>query len=115
MEDTLATSQVLDQTLDRTSPDAGPAASQAGAHGADASQPRWGSHPVNIRFTVPLLIRSYYVTIVVGPERRSRERRAVERKKHPLLTFWNVIVYLVAGAGWLIFLSTIYHLVSLGV
>ncbi len=82
---------------------------------AGASERGWGSHPVNIRFTIPLLFRDYYMTLLIGPERRSKERRAMERQKHPLFTFGNVIVYLLAGGGWLIFLSTIYQLLSLGV
>ena len=88
---------------------------QADAPGADASERAWGGHPVNIRITIPLLFRNYYMTLLIGPERRSPERRAIERQKHPLLTFGNGIIYLLAGAGWLVFLSTIYQLLSLGV
>ena len=66
--------------------------------GADgAVQPRWSSHPVNIRLTIPLLFRNYYVTIVGGPERRSRERRISERKKNPLLVLGNIVVFFVTG------------------
>ena len=81
MEDIMRPSQAMGQTSAM-----GP---QAGAQGAEESQARWGGHPVNIRFTVPLLIRSYYVTILIGPERRSKERRAVERRNHPLFTLGN--------------------------
>ena len=115
MEDIYTPSQALGQTPARGSPDGPPAAPQAGAHGAGASQPRWGSHPVNIRFTIPLLFRSYYITIVVGPERRSKERRAIERQKHPLFTLGNGIVYLLSGVGWVVFLATIYVLLSIGI
>ena len=32
-----------------------------------AARPGWGSdHPVNIRLTIPLLFRKYYITIVAG-------------------------------------------------
>lgn len=63
-----------------------------------AAQPRWGSdHPVNIRLTIPLLFRTYYVTIVAGSERRSRERRISERKKHPLFVLGNIVVLFLAG------------------
>ncbi len=99
MKDTCTPSQALGQTPARGSPDGPPAAPQTGAPSAGASQPRWGSHPVNIRFTIPLLFRSYYITIVVGPERRSEDRRASERQKHPLFTLGNVIVYFLAGTG----------------
>ena len=70
---------------------------QAAANGA--AQPRWGSdHPVNIRLTIPLLFRKYYITIVAGSERRSRERRIGERKKHPLLVFGNIVFFFVIGS-----------------
>ena len=62
------------------------------------SQARWGRHPVNIRITIPLPLRSYYLTIVAGPERRSRERRISERNKHPLFTPGNMIVLFVFGS-----------------
>jgi hypothetical protein len=107
MEDILTPSQAMGQTSAM-----GP---QAGAQGAEASQARWGSHPVNIRFTVPLLIRSYYVTILIGPERRSEERRAIERRNHPLFTLGNTIVYLVASAGWVVYIALVYKLISLGI
>ena len=115
MEDTCTPLQVLGQTPPRGSPDGPPAAPQTGAFSAGASQPRWGSHPVNIRFTIPLLFRSYYITVVIGPERRSKERRAIERQKHPLFTLGNVIVYLLSGVGWALFLATLYQLLSIGI
>lgn len=55
----------------------------------------WERHPVDIRISIPLFVRRYYVTIVAGPERRSPTRLATERKKHPLLTAANVLVMLV--------------------
>jgi len=63
-----------------------------------ASQARWDGHPVNIRITIPLLFRSYYLTIVAGPERRSRERRISERNKHPLFTPGNMVILFVFGS-----------------
>ena len=107
MEDIMTPSQAMGQT-----PAMGP---QAGAQSAEASQARWGSHPVNIRFTIPLLFRSYYVTVLIGPERRSKERRVIERRNHPLFTLGNGIVYLVAGAGWVVYIALIYRLISLGI
>ena len=63
-----------------------------------AAQARWDRHPVNIRLTIPLLFRSYYLTIVAGPERRSRERRISERQKHPLFTPGNIVILFLAGS-----------------
>ena len=58
----------------------------------------WGNnHPVNIRFSLPLLLGRYYVTIVAGKERRSGERLASERKKHPLMKLGNLVVMAACG------------------
>ena len=51
----------------------------------------WGPHPVNLRLSIPLLFGRYYLTVVAGKERRHPERRADERRKHPLLTFGNLV------------------------
>jgi hypothetical protein len=37
----------------------------------------WGSHAIDIRFTFPLLFRSYYLVFLLGPERRSTPRGMV--------------------------------------
>jgi hypothetical protein len=79
----------------QVSPKATPPA-DAAADGA--SQPRWDRHPVNIRVTIPFLFRSYYLTIVAGPERRSLERRIIERRKHPLFVLGNVVFLIVFGS-----------------
>ncbi len=57
----------------------------------------WGRHPVNLRFSIPLPFGRYYVTLVAGKERRSTDRLASERRKHPLLTFGNVAVFFGLG------------------
>jgi len=57
----------------------------------------WGCHPVNIRVSVPLGFGRYYVTIVAGRERRSRERIVAERHKHPLISFGNLGVFFTFG------------------
>jgi len=53
--------------------------------------------PVDIRVTVPVLWRRYFITVLAGPERRSAERLKQERAKHALWTFTNVcsIIFLV--------------------
>jgi len=58
----------------------------------------WGNdHPVNIRFSIPLLFGRYYVTLVAGKEHRSGERLAGERKKHPLMKLGNLAVMAACG------------------
>lgn len=65
--------------------------------GEQGGSREWTGHPVDIRLTIPLPFRSFYITIVAGPERRSKVRRVSERKKHPLLTVGNLLVYMVIG------------------
>ena len=74
----------------------------------------WGNHhPINIRVSIPLLaFGRFYVTILAGRERRSGERRKQERKKHPLLTFANMLFIFLAGfiggsACWIILQSLV--------
>ena len=58
----------------------------------------WGNdHPVNIRFSIPLLFGRYYVTLVAGKEHRSGERLASESKKHPLMKLGNLVVMAACG------------------
>jgi hypothetical protein len=58
----------------------------------------WGNdHPVNIRFSIPLLFGRYYVTLIAGKEHRSGERLASERKKHPLMKLGNLAVMAACG------------------
>ncbi len=58
----------------------------------------WGDdHPVNIRLSIPLLFGRYYVTVVAGKERRSGERLASERNKHPLMKLGNLVVMAACG------------------
>ncbi|MCZ6848095.1 MAG: hypothetical protein O7F75_04525 [Alphaproteobacteria bacterium] len=58
----------------------------------------WGNdHPVNIRLSIPLFVGRYYVTLVAGKERRSGERLASERNKHPLMKLGNLVVMAACG------------------
>jgi len=60
---------------------------------AAADRP-WKTHPVDIRFTIPLPFGSFYVTVVAGRERRSTARRAVEGQSRKLVRFGNVMFVL---------------------
>ncbi len=58
----------------------------------------WESyHPVNIRLTIPLFKWLCYVTLVAGKERRSAQRLAEERLKHPLIKTGNVLMMAAFG------------------
>ena len=50
-----------------------------------------GEHAVNIRLSIPLVFRRFYVTIVAGPERRDRERLEAERARHPVYKLGNIV------------------------
>jgi hypothetical protein len=60
--------------------------------------PAWKRPPVNIRFTVPVIHKRFYVTVVSGPEQRSAERRGRDRHKYPLRTLANVFFFLGVAA-----------------
>ena len=68
------------------------------ATGAAARGGQWRSdHPVNLCLSIPLPFGRYYFTLVAGKERRSAERRTLERRKHPIATIGNMIVLFVLG------------------
>ena len=54
---------------------------------------RWQLHPVDLRLSIPLLWRRFYLVLLAGPERRSAERRRGERFNRPLRAVANSIVF----------------------
>jgi hypothetical protein len=52
---------------------------------------QWGSHPVDIRFSGPLLFRRFYLAVIAGPERRSPQRVAADRQAHGLVRLGNAV------------------------
>ncbi len=54
-------------------------------------------HPINLRLSIPLFFGRWFFTLIGGPERRDQERRAKERRKHPLLTLGNVVFLFIVG------------------
>ncbi len=86
-----------------------PGIAQRSAPGGES----WGNdHPVNLRFSIPLPFGRYYVTLVAGKERRSADRLASERRKHPLLTFGNVAVFFGLGCVCGLALLALFQLAS---
>ena len=57
----------------------------------------WRQHPVNIRVSLPVARRRFYLTVLGGPERRSRARRRSDRRHHRLRTVSNIL-FIAAGA-----------------
>ena len=59
---------------------------------ADALRQRaWRRPRVNLRASLPLLSRRYFLTLVAGRDRRSAARRAGDRAIHPLRTLGNLL------------------------
>ncbi len=48
-------------------------------------------HGVDIRLSVPLAWRRYYLAIMAGTERREPSRRVLDRQARPLATLGNVL------------------------
>ncbi len=85
-----------------------PGGAQRSAPGAES----WDRHAVNLRLSIPLPFGRYYVTLVAGKERRSADRLASERRKHPLLTFGNVAVFFGLGCVCGLALLALFQLAS---
>ena len=59
---------------------------------ADAArQCQFKTHPVDIRFSLPLIFKRFYFVLLGGPERRSPERRYLDRQRLPLLKLANLL------------------------
>lgn len=56
-------------------------------------------HPVDLRLTLPLPGRPVFLSLVAGREKRSVNRRAVERKQHPLHTLGNAVFMIFSLVG----------------
>lgn len=58
---------------------------------------RWGPHPVDLRWSLPLLFKRFYLVILAGPERRGENRRMEERRRISRMTFANLAVLALLG------------------
>ena len=55
-------------------------------------------HGIDIRVSLPLPGGRRYLVLLMGRERRSPERRRLERLRQPLLTAMNVVTVVIFGA-----------------
>ena len=53
----------------------------------------WDTHPIDLRLAIPTPFGRYYATLIAGPERRNPARRAADRKRRPLVTMGNIILF----------------------
>ncbi len=51
-----------------------------------------GAHAIDVRISLPLGRRRYYVVLLIGRERRRQSRRLIEIRRHPLWTLANAVV-----------------------
>lgn len=49
--------------------------------------------PVDIRLTAPFFSRRYFITVLAGPERRSRQRLQEDRASHSVWTVANSCLF----------------------
>jgi hypothetical protein len=61
--------------------------------------PEWKFHPINIRISIPLIGRRYYLTLVGGEDGRSAARRQHDRHRYPLRTAANLLFITALGVG----------------
>ena len=64
---------------------------QSAALAEAARHCKWGAHQTDIRFSMPLFGKRYYLVMLAGEERRSKARRISERAQHPLTTAGNLL------------------------
>lgn len=57
--------------------------------GMALARQKWGRHPVNLRLSVPIMGRRFFLTVVGGVDRRDNRRRALETSLHPVRTRGN--------------------------
>ena len=53
-------------------------------------------YPINLRITIPFLPRSFFVTVIIGQEKRGPDRLREERRRHPINTWGNVLAVTIA-------------------
>jgi len=76
------------------------AAAAMGIHrGLQTGDRVWMAHPVDIRLSLPLPFGRYYLTLVAGPERRSRARLAEDRGRRPVVTLGNFLFLFASALG----------------
>lgn len=59
----------------------------------------WKRHPINIRISFPFGGSSYFITVVGGSEKRSRERLHREYKMFPFRTVGNIMFLMGVGGA----------------
>ena len=64
---------------------------------ASAEKCGWTRHPADLRLSIPFFTKHFYMVLLAGEERRSKERLAIERKRYPIATIANFSLMIVMG------------------
>ncbi|MEA5577852.1 hypothetical protein [Anabaena sp. UHCC 0451] len=51
----------------------------------------WHEHPIEIRISVPIPLLRFYLVLLAGEERRSKQRLQYEKSLYPVWTFGNIL------------------------
>ncbi len=96
----MSSDNALETLMDRIPPDVAATFTEAqrAALYSAVKPVSWRRHPINIRLTIPFVGRRFFLTVVGGVERRSKERRVREHRMFPLPTLGNVL-FLLGVAG----------------
>jgi hypothetical protein len=68
---------------------------------------QWRQHPVDLRLSLPLFWKQFYVVLVAGEERRSGDRLRKSQTLHPIWTPGNILVLTTTVVTGLLALSAI--------
>ena len=64
---------------------------------ASANNCGWARHPADLRLSIPFFKKHFYLVLLAGEERRSKERLAIERKRYPIATIANFTLLILLG------------------
>lgn len=71
---------------------------------------QWRRHTVDIRFSVPLPWKPFYIVFLAGPERRSHNRRNAAREQFPIWTPANILLIVGLNILGILFALGLFHL-----
>jgi hypothetical protein len=65
------------------------------AETASRMQVAQSKYPINIRISVPFLSYPFFITLIIGREKRGPTRLLQERERHPLNSWGNLATFVV--------------------
>ena len=75
-----------------------------------ASGGKWDRHPVDLRWSLPLLFERWCQVVLAGPERRGDLRRLEERSRKPAVTLANAAFLAAPASGGTVMGSALFAL-----